>query len=258
MVREFENKWALILGGSSGLGLASAKKLAANGMNICIVHRDRKSNFSIFKMELESMRSLGVEVIAFNKDALRKETLDEVLAFLPEKGIKVLLHSLAKGSVKPMLSEEGDNLTKEDFTITINAMALSLYEWSKAIIDKERFAENARILAFTSEGSSKAMQHYATVSAAKATLEALMRNMAVEYAPLEITTNCIQAGITQTASFAMIPGSEKLAEKAIIRNPFKRLTQPEDVARVVYLLCRNEADWINGTVVKVDGGESIC
>ena len=62
MDSEFNDKWAIILGGSSGLGLASAKKLASHGMNICIVHRDRKTAMSDFATEIDSMKNLGIKV----------------------------------------------------------------------------------------------------------------------------------------------------------------------------------------------------
>jgi enoyl-[acyl-carrier protein] reductase I len=55
----------------------------------------------------------------------------------------------------------------------------------------------------------------------------------------------------------MIPDSEKIMAMTEKRNPFNRLTTPEDVADVVYLLCKSEAKWITGTVIKVDGGESL-
>ncbi|MEQ8240497.1 MAG: SDR family oxidoreductase [Cyclobacteriaceae bacterium] len=55
----------------------------------------------------------------------------------------------------------------------------------------------------------------------------------------------------------MIPNSDKLIKESIERNPYKRLTTPEDVANVVYLLCKPEADWINGTLIHVDGGEHL-
>ena len=55
----------------------------------------------------------------------------------------------------------------------------------------------------------------------------------------------------------MIPGSEKIKENAKQRNPFKRLTMPEDVANVVSLLCSDEAAWINGCTIPVDGGEHL-
>ncbi len=257
MDTEFKNNWALIIGGSSGLGLASAKKLAAHGMNICIVHRDRKSNLPELEKEVLDMRTKGSEVLTFNMNALSKETQIEVLSKLPKKGVKLLLHSVAKGSLKAMMGDASTTLSKEDLDITIHAMGTNWYEWTDALRDHSLFANSARNIAFTSEGSTKVWPGYGAVSAAKATLEALMRNMAVEFAPLGLTTNCIQAGTTQTASFQMIPGSEKLADMAKKRNPFKRLTTPEDVANAVYLLCKDEAQWINGTVLKADGGESL-
>ena len=81
--------------------------------------------------------------------------------------------------------------------------------------------------------------------------------MAVEFAPFGIKVNCIQAGVTDTRSLRLIPGSDKLMEIASQRNPAKRLTRPEDVANAVYLLCRKEANWINGTTLIVDGGEHL-
>lgn len=70
MKNEFKNDWILILGGSSGLGLASAKKMAAHGANVCIVHRDRKGDLETFASEVAAMRSFGVQVLTFNQDAL--------------------------------------------------------------------------------------------------------------------------------------------------------------------------------------------
>lgn len=254
---EFKNQWALILGGSSGLGLASAKKLATAGMNICIVHRDRRSNIPAFEEEVKEMKALGVSVKTFNKDALNSDIRNEIIAGLPKNSVKLLLHSIAKGSLKPMISSEETILSKEDFDITIHAMATSWYEWTQALIKSDLFTGNSRNIAFTSEGNTRVWPGYAAVSAAKSVLEALMRNMAVELASLGIRTNCVQAGTTATASFEMIPGSDELAERSIERNPFKRMTHPEDVANVVYLLCKNQANWINGTIVKTDGGESL-
>lgn len=255
-MKEFKNQWAIILGGSSGLGLASAKKLASEGLNICIVHRDRKSNLPDFEQEIDAIKSFGVSVKTFNKDALDENVRNEIVDTFPKHSVKLILHSIAKGSLKKM-HNENENLSKQDFDITIHAMATSWYEWVQVLIQKEIFSTKARSIAFTSEGNSKVWPGYAAVSAAKSVLEALMRNMAVELAPLGITTNCIQAGTTETPSFVAIPGSEKLAEMAKMRNPFNRLTIPKDVANVVFLLCIKEADWINGTILKVDGGESL-
>ncbi len=65
------------------------------------------------------------------------------------------------------------------------------------------------------------------------------------------------AGVTDTESLRMIPGSEELKKHSIKRNPFNRLTLPKDVANVVYLLSKDEASWINGELIKVNGGEHL-
>ena len=254
------NNWALILGGSSGLGLASAKKLAAHGMNLIILHRDRKSAMEKINAEFDEMRENNVEVEAFNVDAINSEKIKNTLPKIAEKlakngKVKTLVHSIAKGNLKPMLGES--DLKNSDFQITIQAMALSLYDWVKAIFDEKLFAEDARIISFTSEGNTKAWKNYAAVSAAKVTLEALTRNIALEFAPHGIRANCIQAGITDTKSFRMIPGNEKLEKHSLQRNPFQRLTTQVDVANVVYVLSKDEAAWINGVTIPVDGGEHL-
>ena len=156
-----------------------------------------------------------------------------------------------------MIAEGQPILKNDDFNITINAMAISLFDWTQAIFDAKLFANDARIVSFTSEGNTKAWKHYAAVSAAKVTLEAITRNIALEFAPYGIRANCIQAGVTDTASLQLISGSEKIKKHTLLRNPFKRLTTPKDVANVVYLLSKDEASWINGSVIPVDGGEHI-
>ncbi|HAT69888.1 MAG TPA: short-chain dehydrogenase, partial [Flavobacteriaceae bacterium] len=99
--------------------------------------------------------------------------------------------------------------------------------------------------------------NYGAVSAAKVVLESIIKQMAVEFAPFQITANAIQAGVTDTTSLRMIPGSDKLKSLALQRNPNNRLTKPEDVANAVYLLSKDEANWITGNIIKVDGGEHL-
>lgn len=254
--------WALILGGSSGLGLASANKLASHGFNICIIHRDPRARMPEIEQEFSQMRANNVRVETFNADALhvqkRNGILLELCKILDQNGrIKVLIHSIAKGNLKPMMSADKNELQNDDFGLTTNAMAISLYDWTKALINQSLFASDARVISFTSEGNTKVWRNYAAVSAAKASLEAITRSMAVEFAHLGLRCNCIQAGVTDTASFRMIPGSEKIKEITLKRNPFGRLSTPQDVANAVYLLSLDEASWINGTVIKVDGGEHL-
>ncbi|MDX1463144.1 MAG: SDR family oxidoreductase [Marinirhabdus sp.] len=246
---------AIILGGSSGLGLATAHKLSKR-YNLVIVHRDRKQRASALEAEFQKMRAHGGTVTTYNKDALKTETRKEIIASIAQNSVAVLVHSIAKGSLKAMNSET-ETLSKADLDITIHAMATSWWEWTAELIKHKKCSPSCRNIAFTSEGNAKVWPGYGAVSAAKSVLEALMRQMAVSLAHSGMTTNCIQAGTTKTPSFEMIPGSEKLAEMAEKRNPFGRLTEAEDVANAVWLLCQEEAKWINGTILKVDGGESL-
>ena len=254
--------WTIILGGSNGLGLATAKKLARHGYHILVVHRDRRTHMDSIEKEFDEIRAQGVLFKAFNADALnsdkREDLLNEIKEFLPsDHKIKVLVHSIAKGNLKPMYASGQPLLSHQDIHITFEAMALSLYDWVRALVDIQLFAEDSRVISFTSEGNTKVIPGYGAVSVAKVALEALTRNIALEFAPMGVKANCIQAGITKTKSLAMIPGYEKLMEVALQRNPQGRLTTPEDVADAVYLLTTEEAKWITGTVIKVDGGESL-
>ncbi len=253
------NYWALILGGSTGLGLATAKKLARHGMNIIIVHQDDE-NQSEIQEAFADIRAHKVKLRTFDIDATEKrfqqKLIQEIIRVLGQDKIRTLVHSISKAQLKPLSGEE-PTLQKDDFLMTIDAMAVSLYDWVKLCYNHKIFAKDARIISFTSEGNQKAWANYAAVSAAKVALEAITRSIALEFAPYGIRANCIQAGVTVTRSLQMIPGNETLRVHALKHNPFKRLTVPDDVANVVYLLSKDEACWITGSIIPVNGGEHL-
>lgn len=309
MARDFPNEsWALILGGSSGFGLATAQKLAENGMNLLIVHRDRRGAMKKIEPEFEKLRALGPRLHTWNADAIQAEkrdaVLEEIAEVLGDSGrVRVLLHSIAFGNLKLIAPEktqprtagpslaarlgvdpealasaadellaEGEDglhtmthpaeypdrfLDEEDFGRTILSMGTSLLGWTQGLFQRGLFADDARIFGLTSEGNEVAWKGYAAVSAAKVALEALCRSIATEFAPYGVRCNIIQAGVTETPALAAIPGSDQLKAQARLRNPCGRLTLPRDVANVIYLLSLEEAAWINGDVIRVDGGEHI-
>ena len=129
--------------------------------------------------------------------------------------------------------------------------------WAQTLLERGLFADDARVFGLTSEGNEIAWKGYAAVAAAKVALESIARSMAVEFAPFGIRSNVIQAGVTDTPALQAIPGNAQLKAQARQRNPFGRLTTPRDVANVIYLLSTAEASWINGEVIRVDGGEHI-
>lgn len=149
-------------------------------------------------------------------------------------------------------------LEDEDYARTIHAMGTSLAGWAQALLTRRLFADDARVVGLTSEGNEVAWRGYAAVAAAKVALESVVRSMAVELAPYGIRSNVVQPGVADTPALRLIPGSAHMKAAARRRNPFGRLTTPEDVADVVCLLCADEARWINGAIVRADGGEHVA
>src|SRR5476651_185827 len=257
----FSNLWAVILGGSSGFGLASVKKLATHGMNVAVLFREpsaqtKKAIATFAEIAAEN----GVEILPFNLNVLDAASRQNFIAGFnkPDKKgkVKLLLHSVARGNLKPLIADgEQSELTAEDIQMTTYAMSNSLLDWTRSVLDAELFHADGRIIGLTSEGANKYWDAYAAVAIAKASLQSLTTYMAVEFAPYGLKTNLIQAGITNTAALQKIPGSDKLMEIAKTRNPLQRMTMPRDVANAIYLLCTDEAAWINGALLHVDGGE---
>ncbi|MEI6852201.1 MAG: SDR family oxidoreductase [Bacteroidota bacterium] len=260
-------KWVFILGGSSGFGLASARLFADKGYNLFIVHRDRKGNMPEIERSFQLMREKGISVVNINTNVNTADGQEQIIAKLKEtlketEKICVFLHSLADGNINPLIGSLSKNsfftlLSEDDITHTIHAMGSSFLLWSRLLHDHGFFHNPARIIGITSEGSHKVIPGYAAVAAAKSVLESGCRYLASELAPFGITTNLINAGITETPALKAIPSSQKIIETAIRRNPFKRLTLPEDVAKVICLLATDEAGWINGEIIRVDGGEQL-
>jgi NAD(P)-dependent dehydrogenase (short-subunit alcohol dehydrogenase family) len=299
----------VILGGSSGFGLATAQRLAEQGMSVFIVHRDRRALMKQIEPEFEKIRGTGARLVTKNTDALDAESrhavVDELAQAMGGEGrVRVLLHSIAFGNLKllapevhkprevvrelasqlgleegrvqsavdsvfgaghpqalglasPPLYSDKHFLDEEDFSRTIHAMGTSLLGWVQELFHRKLVASDARVFGLTSEGNTLAWKGYAAVSAAKVALEAVARSIAVEFAPYGVRCNVIQAGVTETPALAAIPGSGVLKAQARLRNPFGRLTTPRDVANAIYLLSLDDAAWINGELIRVDGGEHI-
>lgn len=315
MVHFDEHHWALILGGSSGFGLASAAKLSAEGLNVCVVHRDRRGAMDRITRDFDAIRAHGRGFLGLNLDALSADGMSTALASLaermgPEGRVRLLLHSIAFGNLRPVvaapgaattgapnpesavdrlarlldaprdqveravrqLAEEGETafqaldpvdygeavLEDEDMARTVYAMGTSLLTWVQRVHAAGLFAPDARVIGLTSEGNEIAWRGYAAVAAAKSALESVSRAIAVEFGPHGIRSNIVQPGVTDTPALRLIPGAARMKAHALRRNPLGRLTRPEDVANVVYLLCSDEARWVNGAIIRVDGGEHVA
>jgi enoyl-[acyl-carrier-protein] reductase (NADH) len=109
----------------------------------------------------------------------------------------------------------------------------------------------------TSSGGHSVIPAYGAVSAAKATLESHVRQLAYELGPLEVAVNSVMAGVTETPALKKIPGNEPMMQVAQRKNPRNRLTTPDDIAKVISILCMDGAEWISGGIINADGGEDI-
>lgn len=258
--KQFSGLWAIILGGSSGFGLAAVEKLAHHGMNIAVLYRDMAATEKALKEKLVSIADgTGVDIVPFNLNALdlegRRSFIEQFAAIAGQRNcVRLLLHSIARGNLKPLISDD-NALSIDDIQVTTYAMSTSLLDWTRDLLAAQFFYKDARVIGLTSEGSNRYIDNYAAVSIAKASLQSLVTYMAVELSSHGLRANLIQPGVTETPSLKRIPGSEQLIEFSKQRNPMGRITQPEDVANVIYLLCTNESSWINGSLIHVDGGE---
>jgi NAD(P)-dependent dehydrogenase (short-subunit alcohol dehydrogenase family) len=259
----FAGKYGLILGASSGFGMAIAKTLASRGMNIFGVHFDRRSAMKQVNADIEEMKSKGVEVEYFNINAADDEKRAETIDIIQQKvgdaaPLQVLIHSLAFGSLKDYFADTPeDEITQKQLDMTIHVMANSLVYWTQDLVRAKLIARGSRIFGMTSAGGHRVWPYYGAVSAAKASLESHIRQIALELATEGVRANAICAGVTDTPALRKIPGNENLIKGAIERNPSGRMTTPQDIANVVMLLAQPESDWITGNVINVDGGEDI-
>jgi len=260
-----EEKWALILGASSGFGAASGLALAKNGFHIAGVHLDRRSTIANVEKIVDAIQSVGRQALFFNVNASDPDRRAEVIQGCAEKiragggtGFAVLLHSLAFGTLKPYIHEDPKKRIKTaDMNMTLDVMAHSLVYWIQDLLDAKSLSRGAKIFAMTSAGSHRVWPTYGAVSAAKASLEAHVRQLAVELAPSGIAVNAIQAGVTDTPAARRIPGSDAMLSRALQCNPGKRLTEPEDAAAILTALSLCESTWMTGNVIRVDGGEDL-
>ncbi len=258
-----KGKYALVLGSSSGFGAATAVRLAQEGFDIFGVHLDRKATMPQVEAVIENIKKQGREAMFYNINAAdeqkRRETVQDIRRRIPEgEYLGVVLHSLAFGTLKPFIEETpAAALSRANVIMTMDVMAHSLVYWVQELYWAKLLGRGSRIFAMTSHGSTTVVPYYGAVSAAKAALEAHIRQLALELGPIGATCNAIKAGVTDTPALRKIPGHETMVEAAKRRNPAGRLTTPQDVADVIALLSRPEAQWINGDVISVDNAESV-
>jgi enoyl-[acyl-carrier-protein] reductase (NADH) len=230
------------------------------------VHLDRKSTLPNAQRVAADIRALGRQAHFFNVNAAdelkRAEVVGEMERVLRERNeigeLRVLLHSLAFGTLRLFIADPmKDAVSKSQMDMTLDVMAHSLVYWTQDVVARGLMGPGGRIYAMTSSGGTRVLPYYGPVSAAKAALESNIRQLAAELAPRGITANSIRAGVTATPAAQAIPNYEEFSREAARRNPHRRLTTTEDVARAIVALSHPDTYWITGNVIGVDGGEDI-
>ena len=252
-------EWVLLLGCSTGHGGATAERLAKDGYGIIGFHLDRgevKKEAELLRQKISKIND--DKVFFWNVNAASTDVMDEYIPKINEitKGqpIKLLLHSIAFGTTTNFFSDKP--VTQKQMDMTIHVMGNSLLYWTQKLFNNNLLGEGSRILGLTSEGNYLAMDGYGPVSVAKVAMEAIIRQIGWELGQYGITANSLQAGLTPTRALTKITDNWKdWVEKTKKRNPMKRTTKPEDIASTISLLLRNEADFINCSIIYCDGGE---
>ncbi len=256
-------RWALILGASSGFGAACSRALADAGFNIFGAHFDLKMTLPRALAVKADIEAKGRQAIFFNKniadDRNRAEIIAKIQEYFASVGggtIEIVLHSVAFGNLKPFITDKPeDAVDRKAIEMTLDVMASSLVYWTQDLVRANLLTRGAKVFSMTSAGSHRVISGYGPVSAAKAALEAYTRQLSLELTTRGIAVNTFQAGVTDTPALRMIPGHEKAVAQVQQMHPDGRLTQPEDVARILVALADPKLDWMTGTVIRVDGGE---
>jgi len=264
-------RWALILGGSSGMGEATAIALAKAGYRICGIHLDFRAAIAHVDEVKAAIEAAGSEALYINMNAAddekRAAALDALEARFVESRatrkqpyVRVVMHTLAFGSLVPFIADDPKAaVDRKKMEMTQDVMANSLVYWVQDLYRRGFLADGSKVYAMTSEGSTRVVPTYGVVSSAKAALESHVRQLAMELARTGsgITVNAIRAGVTMTPALMKIPEHDAIIAYARRRNPTGRMTTTQDVANAIVALSGEGTGFISGEVIGVDGGEYV-
>ena len=264
-------RWALILGASSGMGEAAGLALAKAGYKIAGIHLDFRAALAHVEEVKAAIEAAGSEALFVNMNAADDEKragalarlrarFDESTAAGRKPYVRVVMHSLAFGSLVPFLADDPkDAVDRKKMEMTQDVMANSLVYWVQDLYRGGFLDRGSKIYAMTSEGTSRVVPSYGVVSGAKAAMESHIRQLAMEFARRRtgIAANSIRAGVTDTPALRKIPENQRMIDVTLARNPHGRMTTTADVADAIVTLSATDSDWISGNIISVDGGEFV-
>ena len=245
----FENKTAVITGGSRGIGLAIAKKLAEGGANIAVLYVGDETEGKAAKAELEQYATKVEQYFCDVSDFEKSKAVCEQV--IEEFGkVDILINNAGITRDKLVL-----NMDEKDFDAVINVNLKGTFNMIKHFYKHFMKNRGGRIVSTSSIVGLIGNAGQANYSASKAGIIGLTKSVARELAGRNVTVNAVAPGYIGTDMTNVLPDKVKETMKAQI--PAKRIGTPEDVANVVAFLCSDEAAYVTGEVIRVDGGLAI-
>jgi len=236
---------AIVTGSSRGIGRAIAVELARDGGTVLVNYLQNEQAAAETARLVEQA---GGKPLVLQGDVRSARDLRRLAKALDS--VDVLVHNAAIGALKPI-----EQLRPAHWDLTIESSLRPFYLLSKLCLD--RMAPGGSIVGLSSMGSRKFIPGYGAMGAAKAGLEALTRQLAVELAPRGLRVNTVCGGLIETDALKHFPEAELMVETARKYTPLGRLGTPEDLARAVRLLISPEAGFVTGQVLVADGGLSL-
>ncbi|MBA4407738.1 3-oxoacyl-[acyl-carrier-protein] reductase [bacterium] len=245
-------KRAIVTGASRGIGKAIAKQLAAKNCNailisdIAFLNDDPDAFAAEFQKELNNP---DVKIYAFKADATSFTGAQATVDYAVEKmgGVDILVNNA--GITKDTLLLR---MTEDDFDKVINVNLKSVFNYSKAILKPMISQKYGRIVNIASVVGVIGNAGQTNYAASKAGVIGFTKSLAKEVASRNINVNAVAPGFIETD---MTHKLNELQREALAKNiPMGKLGKPEDVAKVVGFLCSDEADYVTGQVINIDGG----
>lgn len=246
---DLSNKNAIVTGASRGIGKAVALKLAALGANIAVVYAGNAEKAAETVSEIEA---LGAKAKAYCCDVSSFEAAKELIASVIEEfgGVDILVNNA--GIVKDCLVL---SMKEEDFDKVIDVNLKGAFNMIKNVYQHMMKKRRGRIINLSSVVGLNGNAGQANYAAAKAGIIGMTKSVAKELAARGVTVNAVAPGFIATDMTASL--SDKNKEAIMSSIPAKKMGSPEDIANTVAFLASDEAAYITGEVIKVDGGMAM-
>ena len=238
---------AIVTGGNSGLGFATAKKLCDNGIKTFIIGRSKE------KTE-EACAEIGANAIPVIFDLNNLAGIPAIIENIAQKGnIDILVNNAGINSKKDFIE-----VTDDDFESIIHTNIQSVFSVSREVVKVMKNNGGGNIINISSMASQYGLPKVIAYTASKGAIEAMTRAMAVELAQYGVRVNCVAPGFIKTKMSAIALDSDpERKNKVLSRTPMGILGEPSDIADAVYYFASSESKFVTGTILPVDGGNSI-